>query len=91
MAETPVRRGPGRPRKVTPVPLKTEAPPEPSAIAEVPEETVGKPVQAADKAPPSDPDDPRVGQEVHPLATHIGFDDGSQYECADGLAARRVG
>lgn len=83
MADTPVRRGPGRPRKVVPEPAKVEAPADEPAVPSAPEEP-------AEKTPRHDSDDPRIGQGVHPLATHIGFDDGAQYECADGLVTKRI-
>lgn len=84
MADTPVRRGPGRPRKVVAEPAKAKVPASEPAEAPKAEEP---PVE---KAQPADPRDPRIGQEVHPLATRIGFDDGGEYECADGFITKRV-
>lgn len=82
----PVKRGPGRPRKVVPKlaekPL-VETDGDPADIPEVAEEP-------AQKERPHDPDDPRIGQEVHPTATHVGFDDGTQYLAAGGFITERV-
>lgn len=83
MADTPVRRGPGRPRKVLVEPVKAEVAAGGPAIAAESE-------PAVEKSSPHDSDDPRIGQEVHPLATRIGFEDGAQYECADGSVTKRV-
>lgn len=70
----PVRRRPGRPRK-HPLP---ETPP----TGDVQTESVNP--------PPPDPEDPRIGLESHPTASHMGFDDGSLYEVKDGFVVKRV-
>lgn len=72
----PVRRGPGRPRK-NPLP---DPPP------------VSTETDADGRAgpPPSDSSDPRIGTECHPLATQVGFEDGSIYEAEDGYLTKRV-
>lgn len=78
----PVKRGPGRPRKVVPEPAKVEVvADEPAATAE-PEKTA-EPV-------PSDPYDPRIGRAVHRDATQIGFDDGCRYRVEGGLIMEKL-
>jgi hypothetical protein len=37
-----------------------------------------------------EPGDPRIGTEVDPTATAIGYSDGSQYRCEDGVIAERI-
>lgn len=70
MPETPpVRRGPGRPRKV--------------------QET--EPALKSEVTPPSDPDDPRIGQKVaDDRWHHIAFEDGIEYRVEDGVIVERV-
>lgn len=77
MTAPPVRRRPGRPRKH----------PLPETPAPSTEET--GPKEGAEP-PPSDPKDPRIGEECHPDATQVGFDDGSVYEAKGGFLVKRV-
>lgn len=56
----------------------------------------GRPRRAESESPsvearPSDPADGRIGTDVHPDATAVGFDDGSQYRVEDGVLVERVG
>lgn len=76
----PVKRPRGRPRK-NPLPVEetVEVAPD-SAVEET--ETVD--------ATPADPADERIGIEVHPLASHIGYDDGRQYRCDGGVIVERL-
>lgn len=76
MAETPVRRGPGRPRKVVP-----DAPAVDAKADEPPKES------PAEKARPSDD---RIGEEVDPAVEFLSFEDGREYRCADGVITERV-
>lgn len=65
---TPVKRGPGRPRKV--------------AVPEAAPEVV---------APPTDPDDSRLGQPCDPSWRTVTYgDDGSCYRCENGFHVERV-
>jgi hypothetical protein len=41
-------------------------------------------------AAPVDEFDPRIGMDVHPDATHVGFDDGSQYRAEGGLIVEKL-
>jgi hypothetical protein len=62
---TPVKRGPGRPRKtVAPEPTEVEV--------------------------PTDSDDPRIGQSVPELWTNVGYDDGREYRCENGVIVEKV-
>lgn len=79
----PVRRGPGRPRK-NPIEPTSEVEASPTGEAEATEEGTQSP------PPPSDPSDPRIGVECHPLATQVGFDDGSVYEAEGGFLIKRL-
>lgn len=45
------------------------------------------PVKVDDKAKP---DDERIGREVHPDASGIGFDDGSQYRVENGVIVEKL-
>lgn len=38
---------------------------------------------------PSDPDDPRIGQECDPSWSSVGYD-GATYRCEDGVIVERV-
>jgi hypothetical protein len=72
----PVKRGPGRPRKV--VAPKIETPPD---AWKTPEPA----------APPLDDlDQARIGQTVNETATDIGYDDGRRYLCKDGKIVERI-
>lgn len=84
---TPVRRGPGRPRK-HPLP---ETPAPSTEVSETPAPSIEKPEpKKAAKPPPEDPSDPRIGLECHLTASHVGFEDGSLYEAKDGFVVKRV-
>lgn len=72
---TPVKRGPGRPRK-HPLPEPTAAPEQVPAKAE--------PVSEKDSG------DPRIGQTCHPDWSGIGYDDGTSYRCENGVIVERV-
>jgi hypothetical protein len=72
----PVRRRPGRPRKN---PLPEDVVSTPST------EEVGR------GDPPESTEDPRIGQECHPGATQVGFDDGSVYRADGGYLVERLG
>lgn len=82
----PVKRRPGRPRK-NPLPAEAAAQVTPDSVAveteavAAVEEPVAKPVEPADE---------RIGIEVHPLASHIGYDDGRTYRCAGGAIVERL-
>lgn len=77
----PVKRGPGRPRKH----------PLPEPVPEiVQEDAPEEPVSEAPTEKPTKSDDPRIGMEVHPTASHVGFDDGTQYLAAGGVITKRV-
>lgn len=79
-AEQPVKRRPGRPRK-NPLPPPVETPPSP--------DTVAAEVEPA-TAPKAEPEDERIGLEVHPLASHVGYDDGRNYRCKDGVIVELI-
>lgn len=80
----PVKRRPGRPRKNPLPPAETvEVTPDSVAV-----ETVAVAETPADE--PAAPADERIGTEVHPLASHIGYDDGRQYRCEGGLIVERL-
>lgn len=82
-SEQPVKRRPGRPRK-NPLPVEVT----PDVVAA---ETVAAEAVANEKlAEKSEPEDERIGIEVHPLASHIGYDDGRQYRCEGGLIVERL-
>lgn len=74
----PVKRGPGRPRKH---PLPETVPDADAPEAPTPDAPVEKPEKS---------DDPRIGMEVHSTATHVGFDDGTQYHAENGVITKRV-
>lgn len=74
-ATQPVKRGPGRPRKTVVQPAEASA----SSDAW---KTSDKPV-----FPPDD----RIGEDVDPRATQVGFDDGRTYRCENGKIVERVG
>lgn len=73
----PVKRGPGRPRKVAP-----------KVVAEAPPDAWKTTVDPA--LPLTDVDRERIDRSVHPTATEIGFDDGRRYRCADGKIVERL-
>ncbi len=71
----PVKRGPGRPRKVATPKVVDAAPPDAWRTSDG----------------PTIPPDPRIGQHVDDARwTSIGFDDGSQYRCESGIIVERV-
>jgi len=78
-SEQPVKRRPGRPRK-NPLPAEESV----EAPAGAVEET-----DTADATPAAQADE-RIGLEVHPLASHIGYDDGRQYLCKDGVIVKLI-
>ena len=73
---TPVKRGPGRPRKIK-VEAEVEVKPE---VAPEPEKPEVK----------SDPADPRIGQFVSEGAHWISYPDGAEYRIVDGHVSERV-
>lgn len=75
---TPVKRGPGRPRK-HPLPEPVPAP----------ENEEFKSAESK-KAAPSDPNDPLIGQSCDSSWSGIGFSDGSTYRCEDGTIVERM-
>lgn len=77
----PVKRGPGRPRKY---PLPEQVP---AAVREPELVTDKKPSAHTDT---SEPGDPRIGLEVHPNSTAVGFDDGSQYRAVNGFIVEKL-
>lgn len=77
----PVKRGPGRPRKY---PLPESAP----AATREPPVVTREPSPRTDTSPRQD--DPRIGLEVHPDSTAVGFDDGSQYRAAGGFIVEKL-
>lgn len=79
---TPVRRGPGRPRKV-------QEPPKPEVKVEVPENTeVAVEVRSE---PTHDPEDPRIGQSCDPDWSVVAFSDTDRmYRCENGVIVERV-
>jgi hypothetical protein len=78
----PVKRGPGRPRKAAAAPKVESTPPA--------DEWKTEPPAAAPPAELDDLDRERIGLEVSPTTTAIGFGDGRQYRCEDGKIAERV-
>lgn len=83
-SEQPVKRRPGRPRKN---PLPVGVTPDVVAAETVDAEAVANEKPTAKK---SEPADERIGLEVHPLASHIGYDDGRQYLCKDGVIVELI-
>lgn len=75
----PVKRPRGRPRKN----------PLPAELAEVTPDSIAEETAPAVAAPAA-PADERIGLEVHPLASHIGYDDGRQYLCKDGVIVELI-
>jgi hypothetical protein len=71
----PVKRGPGRPRKVAAP--KVDAPPADEWKTSEPEQ-------------PAEPVDPRIGQECPADWSAVGYGDGSSYLCKDGKIVERV-
>jgi hypothetical protein len=80
MPETPpVRRGPGRPRKV-----QATEPVKPDPEPEVEPEVEAGP-------PPSDPDDERIGQSCNPDWAVVAFSDTDRmYRCENGVIVERL-
>lgn len=76
----PVKRPRGRPRK-NPLPVEE--------TVEVAPDSAMEETETAD-APPALAADERIGLEVHPLASHIGYDDGRQYLCKDGVIVELI-
>lgn len=52
--------------------------------------TGGEPTARTDTTAPKNRDDPRIGLEVHPDSTAVGFDDGSQYRAANGVIVEKL-
>lgn len=73
--ETPVKRGPGRPRKI-----------QVEAQVEVNPEVVAEETKPAVKA---DPSDEWIGQAVDEGVHGIMLPDGREYRCADGVIVER--
>lgn len=73
----PVKRGPGRPRKVAAPKVEVASPPD--------EWKTEQPAVRLD-----DLDRGRIGQAVNVTATDIGYDDGRRYLCANGKITERV-
>lgn len=71
----PVKRGPGRPRKV--VAPKVEVSPADEWKTSEPE-------------PVAEPADPRIGQVCDPGWSSVGYSDGSTYLCKNGKIVERV-
>jgi hypothetical protein len=74
---TPAKRGPGRPRKV-----QVEA----QVEIQQPEEVL----EAKKPDVPSDPDDPRIGQECDPSWSSVGFSGEGTYRCENGVIVEKV-
>ena len=77
-AVVPVKRGPGRPRKV-PLPVPT------------PDDSSDYRIKHDQPEPSkSDPEDPRIGQPCDPGWSGVGFGDGSSYRCEGGFIVERL-
>lgn len=72
----PVKRGPGRPRKVAAPKVEVASPPDEWKNSE--SEPAAKPV------------DPRIGQVCDPGWSSVGYSDGSTYLCKNGKLVERV-
>jgi hypothetical protein len=77
----PVRRGPGRPRKLPDGAHTSGSEP----YASLPKVS-SRPAVGA----PTNKSDPRIGMKVHPDAAVVGFDDGSQYRAAGGVLVEKL-
>jgi hypothetical protein len=73
----PVKRSPGRPRKIAA-----------AAKVEAPADDAWKTPEPA--AEPAKPADPRVGQECPAGWSAVGYSDGSSYRCENGKIVERV-
>lgn len=71
----PVKRGPGRPRKVA----------APKVDVSPPDEW-----KTSDPEPAAVPVDPRIGQSCDPSWSSVGYSDGSTYRCENGVIVERV-
>lgn len=76
----PVKRGPGRPRKVAAPKVEVASPPD--------EWKTNEP--GLEPEPVSAPTDPRIGQSCDPSWSSVGYSDGSTYRCENGAIVERV-